>query len=274
MTSPIVRRRLSAELRRWRVRAGMTLSDVAGELDWSPAKLGHIETGIRKQLSVAEVAALLRVYGVTGQQREAILALARQARARAWWTDYEDVVSPAYVGNEAGAVAIGAYGGMVVPDLLQTPEYTVLLARGRGYDGRTAERMVTAYLNRQENLDRDSLVRYHALVEEEALQRITDPRTRHAQLRRMIELAEGNPRVTVQLLSTSLGPHPGAAGPFTVLEFEDEESLVFVDAPHGGSIVEAEAEVARCQRVWHRLTGMAGSRRDTVTVLRRMDLLT
>lgn len=275
MTSTVVRRRLSAELRRWRMRAGLTLSDAAGELDWSPAKLGHIETGIRKRLSITEVLALLQLYGVTGGQREAILALARQARARPWWAEYEDVVSSPYVGNEAGAVAIDTYGGALVPDLLQVPEYTALLARARGYDSRTTERMVAAYLNRQENLARDTLSRYHALVEEDALQRVTDPRVRHAQLRRMIELAEGHARVTVQLLATSLGPHVGAAGPFAVLEFdEDESSLVFVDTPHGGAIVEAETDVARCQQVWLALVEAAGSPQDTVTVLRRLDLLT
>ncbi|UOE18937.1 helix-turn-helix domain-containing protein [Thermobifida halotolerans] len=276
MTSPIVRRRrLSAELRRWRVRAGMTLSDAAEELDWSPAKLGHIETGIRKKLSIPEVSALLQLYGVTGGQREAILTLAREARTRPWWSDYENVVSSAYVGNEAGAVAIDTYGGALIPDLLQAPEYTALLARSRGYNGRLTDRMVAAYLNRQENLDRDTLTRYHALVEEDALQRVTDPETRHAQLSRMIELAEEHERVTIQLLSSSLGPHAGFAGPFTVLGFDEgESSLVFVDNPHGGTIVEAEADVASYQEVWHDLVGMAADRQDTVTVLRRLDLLT
>src|SRR5690606_1148190 len=127
MTSPTVRRRrLSAELRRRRVQAGMTLSDVADVLEWSPAKLGHIETGIRKWPSVMEVSALLELYGVTGGQREAVLTLVRESRLRPWWTEYEDVLSSAYVGNEAGAVAIDTYAGILVPDLLQAPEYTAL----------------------------------------------------------------------------------------------------------------------------------------------------
>ncbi|MDA0568059.1 helix-turn-helix domain-containing protein [Streptomonospora sp. S1-112] len=277
MTSPTVRRRrLSAELRRRRVQAGMTLSDVADVLEWSPAKLGHIETGIRKWPSVMEVSALLKLYGVTGGQREAILTMVRESRLRPWWTEYEDVISSAYVGNEAGAVAIDTYAGMVVPDLLQVPEYTAALARSQGYDESGVERMVAAFLKRQEVLDRDSLERYHAIVEEDALRRVSgDSELLHAQLRRIIDLARGHDRVVVQLLPTSAGLHAGSAGPFTVLEFDEgEASLAFVEATHGGGIVESEDGVAACQQVWRRLVAAANSPESTLTTLKRLSLLT
>ncbi|MBB6174354.1 transcriptional regulator with XRE-family HTH domain [Nocardiopsis mwathae] len=277
MTSPTVRRRrLSAELRRRRVQAGMTLSDVADVLEWSPAKLGHIETGIRKWPSVMEVSALLKLYGVTGGQREAILTMVRESRLRPWWTEYEDVLSSAYVGNEAGAIAIDTYAGMLVPDLLQVPEYTAAVARAQGRGERAAERMVAAYLKRQEVLDRDNLLRYHAVLEEDALRRVgSDPDMLHTQLRRLIELARDHDRVTIQLLPTATGLHAGAAGPFTVLEFDEgEASLAFVDATHGGAIVESEDAVKDCQQVWRQVVASAISPEATVTTLKRLSLLT
>lgn len=254
----------------------MTLSDVADVLEWSPAKLGHIETGIRKWPSVMEVSALLKLYGVTGGQREAILTMVRESRLRPWWTEYEDVISSAYVGNEAGAVAIDTYAGMVVPDLLQVPEYTAALARSQGYDETGVERMVAAFLKRQEVLDRDSLERYHAVVEEDALRRVSgDPELLHAQLRRLIDLGRGHDRVVIRLLPTSAGLHAGSAGPFTVLEFDEgEASLAFVEATHGGGIVESEDAVAACQEVWRRLTAAASSPEATLTTLKRLSLLT
>lgn len=272
MTSPTVRRRrLSAELRRRRVQAGLTLSDVADELEWSPAKLGHIETGIRKWPSVMEISALLRLYGVTGGQREAILTLVRESRMRPWWTEYEDVLSSAYVGNEAGAVTLRVYGGILVPDLLQTPDYTALVGRALGYGEAAVERMVAAYLKRQEVLEQ---VRYHAIVEEDALQRISGDRgLLRAQTTRIVEAA--SERVTVQLLPTSAGPHPGIAGPFSVLEFdEDEADLAYVDATQGGTIVEADEAVATCKKVWAELTRIALPPKATAGILRRMALLT
>lgn len=251
----------------------MTLSDAADVLEWSPAKLGHIETGIRKWPSVVEVSALLQLYGVTGGQREAILTLARQSQARPWWREYEDVLSSAYVGNEAGAVGIDTYAGMLVPDLLQVPEYTAVVARARGLGARAADRMVTAYLKRQELLDRDTLRRYHAVVDEDALRRIRESLLR-AQLEHLIELVEANGRVMVRLIPTGVGPHAGCAGPFTVLEFdEDEGSLAYVEATHGGQIIESEGVVARCQAVWRRLTRMANDREATLRTLKRLALL-
>ncbi|MFD3688833.1 helix-turn-helix domain-containing protein [Nocardiopsis sp. NPDC058631] len=277
MTSPTVRRRrLSAELRRRRVQAGLTLSDVAEELEWSPAKLGHIETGIRKWPSVMEISALLRLYGVTGGQREAILTLVRESRLRPWWTEYEDVLSSAYVGNEAGAVSVQSYAGILVPDLLQVPDYTASVARALGHGDRGVDRMVAAHLKRQEVLDHGGLERYHAIVEEDALQRIaSDLELLRAQTSRIVELATESDRVTVQLLPTSAGPHPGVAGPFSVLEFdEDESALAYVDATGGGSIVEAEESVRACKQVWSKLTDIAASAQATVGILRRMALLT
>lgn len=254
----------------------MTLSDVAEELEWSPAKLGHIETGIRKWPSVMEISALLRLYGVTGGQREAILTLVRESRLRPWWTEYEDVLSTAYVGNEAGALSVQAYAGILVPDLLQVPDYTATVARALGRGEHAVERMVAAYLKRQELLERGGLGRYHVLVEEDALQRLSgDLGLLRAQTSRIVELAAGSERVTVQLLPTSAGPHPGLAGPFSVLEFdEDEAALAYVEATPGGAIVEAEESVAACQRVWSRLTRIAASPQASLGVLRRMALLT
>ena len=254
----------------------MTLNDVAEELEWSPAKLGHIETGIRKWPSVMEISALLRLYGVTGGQREAILTLVRESRLRPWWTEYEDVLSSAYVGNEAGAVSLQTYAGILVPDLLQTPDYTATLARALGHGEQAVERMVAAYLKRQEILDSGSLLRYHAVVEEDALQRVSaDLGLLRAQTSRIVELATESERVTVQLLPTSAGPHSGLAGPFSVLEFEEDEAdLAYVDATQGGRIVESEDAVRSCRRVWDDLTRIAASPQATVGILRRMALLT
>lgn len=277
MTSPTVRRRrLSAELRRRRMQAGMTLSDVAEELEWSPAKLGHIETGIRKWPSVMEISALLRLYGVSGGQREAVLTLVRESRLRPWWTEYEDVLSSAYVGNEAGAVSVQTYAGIFVPDLLQVPDYTARVARALGHSESGVERMVAAHLKRQELLDTGNLVRYHAIIEEDALQRVAgDLGLLRAQTGRIVELATESDRVTVQLLPTSVGPHPGAAGPFSVMEFdEDEAALAYVEATQGGAIVESEDAVETCKRIWSELVDIAASPQATAGILRRMALLT
>lgn len=277
MTSPTLRRRrLSSELRRQRVQAGLSRTAVAEELEWPPARLGHIESGSRKWPSAAEIATLLRLYGVTGGHREAILTLLSETRARPWWIEYEDVLSSAYVGNEAGAVAVRAYAGLLVPALLQVPEYTTHLARSLGHGEDTVERMVAACLKRQEVLHGGGLGRYHAFLEEDALHRVSgDPGLLRVQARGIVELAERAEAVTVQLIPTSAGPHAGYAGPFAVLEFDEgEPDLAYVESPQGGAVVESAKGVDACRRVWDALTRTAVPPENTLDILRRMALLT
>ncbi|MGI5119620.1 helix-turn-helix domain-containing protein [Marinactinospora thermotolerans] len=276
MTSPIIRRHhLSLELRRRRELAGLSHGQAAAALGWPALRIERIETGVGEPPTVVEVAALLRLYEVDAGQRDALLSMVHDSRSRPWWTDYEDVVSSAYVGNESGAVRISTYAGLLVPDLLQVPGYTALLARSQGHDERGVERTVAAFLKRQEILRRAGLERYHALVEEDALRRLEgEPEVLRAQLSRLIEAAEWGGRTRLQLLPTSVGPHAGAAGPFTILEFdEDEGALAFVEATHGGAIVEERTSVGRCAEVWERLTGAALGLSATLVTLKRLALL-
>ncbi|WP_017537028.1 helix-turn-helix domain-containing protein [Nocardiopsis halophila] len=81
----IRRRRLSAEIKKARVEAGMTIDDVAEATEWSVGKISNIETGVRLRPTVMEIKGLLDLYGVTdGSKREALLSLTRQARERGW----------------------------------------------------------------------------------------------------------------------------------------------------------------------------------------------
>ena len=130
MASPTVRRRqLSAILREMRKASGLSLDAVAARLEWSRAKVGHIETGQRKKPSVLEVKALMAEYGVTPEdpRYETVLMLTRQAQARGWWRRYDDLFPGSYIELEAEASEIRTYEAFVVPGLLQTPGYTRLL---------------------------------------------------------------------------------------------------------------------------------------------------
>ena len=78
----------------------------------------------------------------TTTERDALLALAREANTPGWWHRYGDVLPTwfqSYLGLEAAAALIRTYEVQFVPGLLQTAEYAravVLLghraARGRG----------------------------------------------------------------------------------------------------------------------------------------------
>lgn len=76
------RRRLGAELRRYRTAAGMTLIQVADHLGCSAGKVSRLEAALVAP-NVSDVKVMLDLYLVGGTERESLLAVARRARERA-----------------------------------------------------------------------------------------------------------------------------------------------------------------------------------------------
>jgi transcriptional regulator with XRE-family HTH domain len=73
--SPTVRRReLGARLRALRLESGLTVEDVAGRMEVSPAKISRIETAARG-VSIADVRFLCDLYEVSPEERDRLLAL-------------------------------------------------------------------------------------------------------------------------------------------------------------------------------------------------------
>jgi len=118
-------RRLAIELKRFREAAGLTGEQVAEQMGWSIAKVYRIE-GDKVRVLVRDVQRLLTLYGIVDAEREAVLELARLARAKDWWHQYSGAIPEwfqFYVGLEAAASALRGYDAELVPGLLQTEAY-------------------------------------------------------------------------------------------------------------------------------------------------------
>ncbi|XVQ07202.1 Scr1 family TA system antitoxin-like transcriptional regulator [Spirillospora sp. CA-255316] len=97
--------------------------------------------------------------------------LARQARETAWWDAYSDDLSHAfraYVGFEAGAAALFEAQGLVIPGLLQIPDYAREFARGVGWDKTLTERAVKFRMRRQQELSQRAVPLRQRYVLDEA----------------------------------------------------------------------------------------------------------
>src|ERR1700687_6062057 len=93
-SSPTVkRRRLAAELRSYRDRAGLTIDEVAERLEWSTAKISRIENA-RVSVLPRDVKFLLGVYGIadTDDAWDVLISLARESRQKGWWQQYGEAV--------------------------------------------------------------------------------------------------------------------------------------------------------------------------------------
>src|SRR5699024_7047572 len=138
------------------------------------------------------------------------------------------------------AVAIRNYETMFVPGLLQTAEYIGAMGRGTmpdiGVD--ELESLVSARLGRQALLSRADAPELEVLVEQAALERpVGNADIMYRQLRHLIDSA-ARPDITIRLLPSTLGAHPGMEGPFVLMEFVSQSSLVYLEHRGNSAFVE------------------------------------
>ncbi|MET3982746.1 helix-turn-helix transcriptional regulator [Streptomyces sp. PvR034] len=254
MSAPSVRRRrLGAELRALRDRHGLKLDDVAGQLGhgWDGPRLSRVE---RAQLGIKPdvLNALLDVYAVSDVgRREVFLALARDGARRGWWQTYRDMISPAYaelISLEADAKSLRSYQTLVVPGLLQTAAYA--RASITGINTASTPDQVNALVEvrraRQAVLARPAPLELWAIVHEAALRAtMPAPGVMRDQCQWLLDSMD-LPHVSIQVLPLAAGPHPGMAGPFTVLSFPESADLdvVHVEGLASALYVEDAADVA------------------------------
>ncbi len=223
--SPTVRRRrLAAELRRLRDRAGLTEEQAAKRLGWSPAKVSRYELA-RTGLKASEVRKLLDLYAVDGLHREQLLALAREATEKGWWEAYSDTLPAeyaAFIGLEAEARSCLEWQLDVIPGLLQTRAYALQVngtqQRVETIPPSQIERRVEVRLIRQQLLTRDPPLELSVVLDESALlRRVADNPIMRAQLEHLVEVSR-LPNVTLRVLPLG-GHHPIFTNSFAVLRF-------------------------------------------------------
>ena len=267
------RRRLGAELRRLREEAGLTIDRVAEALECSPSKVSRIETG-QVSATPRDVRDMLGLYRVDDARLEAMVQVAREARQRGWWQKFVDVPDgvPAYVGLEAAATSIDVYMSLIVPALLQTPDYAraVIAAVRPDLPASEIDRRVELRLRRQELLDQERPPVMRVLLDDTLLRRpVGGPAVMAAQRRRLLADAD-RPAVTIQVLEVAAGAHAGMDGPFTIFGFPApaERDVVALDSAADALYLEGPEDVARYRRVFELLLPTARSPGDSAAIIR------
>ncbi|WP_246155134.1 helix-turn-helix domain-containing protein [Saccharopolyspora hirsuta] len=262
---------MSSELRELRLRNGLPAEEVAGALGFSMSKLSRIENG-QRGLYADDVAALLGLYRVPSERREELLNLVRTASSPNWWqvqdgrlpAMWEDVIR-----FEKEATAIYNYETMLIPGLLQTSEYATAIVQGTDPDLNLAEvdTLVTARMGRQTLLNRPTAPMLEVLVEQSILERPAGgPGVMYRQLRHLVS-ATSQDNVTLRVLPSALGVHPGMAGPFVVLDFEKHPSLVYLENRGSSAFLEEPEHVAAAKEALQTLQDVALSVEDSVDLI-------
>ncbi|MFK3985066.1 helix-turn-helix domain-containing protein [Micromonospora sp. NPDC050397] len=268
----VVGRGLGGELRQLRKAKGLTGAAVSAQLGWQPSRLSRMETG-QQGIPPEDVASLLVVYGVIGDERKRLLAMSERGKDRGWWETYGSGLTPwsrTFIRFETEAIRIVNWEPMLVPGLLQIPDYTKAIMRACDIPDADAQIRVAARLGRQAILSRDEPPELHVIVDESALRRVLGgPRVMARQLRHLVETAE-RPNVTVSVLPFGVGGHIGVDGPFVILDFVRDPAVVHLEHRMSSLFLEEPAQVDAFRSAADKLTRMALSPARSVEFVARV----
>jgi hypothetical protein len=270
----VLRMLLGAHLRRLREAQGVSREDAGWEIRSSESKISRMELG-RVGFKERDIADLLTLYGLDDEEeREQLLARAREANTQGWWHRYGDVLPnwfQSYLGLEAAASLIRAYEVQFVPGLLQTRDYAravVLLGHGHA-PADEIERRVSLRMDRQRVLTRPDPPHLWAVVDEAALRR---PIGGGAVMRGQIEAliaATGLPNVRLQVIPFQAGGHAAAGGVFSILRFPEEDlpDVVYIEQLTSALYLDKRDDVDQYALAMETLCVEAESPEATVAVL-------
>jgi hypothetical protein len=279
-SSPTVkRRRLATELHASRERAGLTIDDVAQQLEWSAAKISRIENA-RVRVLARDVKHLLRIYQVKegSPDWDILVTLAREAHQKGWWYPYSGAMGESfrtYIGLEAAAATLRIYESECVPGLLQTEDYARAIigsALSAGPD-EDLEKNIALRMARQSLLTQDQPPELWAVINEAGIRSMVGgPAVMRAQLDRLLE-ASHQPHITLQVMPFSTGAHPGMAGAFSILSFAEpaDPEVIYVSYSSGSLFLEKPEELSRCALIFNHLRAVAlsmGQSRDIIARIR------
>ncbi|MEU5301196.1 helix-turn-helix domain-containing protein [Streptomyces noursei] len=268
--STVPRRQLGRYLTELRERAGLTAKAAAQELERSTATLWRIESGKTSSRS-HEVELMCRVYGASGELTEALMALAKETKARGWWHAFGDVIPEGfdlYVGLEEAAEQLDVYEVGLIPGLLQTEGYArVVIEVGHaGEDPAEIERRIQFRVKRGVVLTRVINPPKVTVVLNEAVLRcpVGGRDIFAGQLHHLAKVSE-LPNVTIRVLPFDAGLHQGLmSGQFTILRFPltgngkpTEPPTVYADGYTGDLYLDKSNEVERYDMAFKDISGKA-----------------
>ncbi|MEU6227652.1 helix-turn-helix transcriptional regulator [Streptomyces sp. NPDC047042] len=259
----VLRMVLGKRLRHLREQAGVSFEDAARAIEVTPLTVRRMEKA-EVGLRIPYVKELLRTYGVLAKEIDDFLHLAREANQPGWWYTYRDVLPDwfsAYVSLESEATVIRLYEPHYVPGLLQTDDYAAALLR-IGFPNASDEdirRRVALRLKRQDLLDKPEAPAVWAVLDETVLRRpVGGAEVMRAQIDHLSEVLE-YPKVRIQIMRFTAGPHPGAFGPFHYFRFGFSElpDVVYTESLAGAQYFDQPADVVTYLEVLDRMSVQA-----------------
>jgi transcriptional regulator with XRE-family HTH domain len=259
MVNPTIqRRRLGNALKRAREAAGKTQDEAAEVIDSASSKVSRLEQG-QSGIRLIDLAALLNLYGISGDQADSMRDLARAGRQRGRWSGYRNVIPDwfrQYLDLEAEAAEIRWYQPEVIPGILQIEPYIRTL---NGPTDADIDRQVAVRLERQEILTQEGGPEVKFILSESALRRnLGDAAMMREQLSHLTKVSR-LPNVTLQVFPFDGETYQPASYNFIVLRFGEEvtSDVIYVETFTDADYLDRPDAVRAYTRLWDRLSAAA-----------------
>jgi hypothetical protein len=248
----------------------MSAREVGRQLDVSHMKIGR---WINEETipSPEDVSALLAVLGVTGDERERILSMARATESD-WLVSGPPGINPqlaSVMECERDAQRITEWAPLVTPGLLQTSDYAraVISRGGAGLPDHEIETRVMMRIARRDAITRREPVELNAVIGLPAIHGLIGGSDVMAdQLAHVADLARRD-NVTVQALDLGGDWLSAHAGPFILYEFRDMPATVYLEHYRSGAFLVDEDDVAAYRSAAEEIRREAMSPDDTAGLI-------
>jgi transcriptional regulator with XRE-family HTH domain len=275
--SPFIRRRRLADtLRTLREQQGMTADELAERIYRSRTAISKLENA-RGRPDLHDVCSILDALDVTGDRREELFALARQAAERGWWDKYGNSMGyrqRMYADLEFSAATIRGYYQYAFPGILQTPEFTqALIELDKSNEPLIykPERMVKARQQRQAMALRPEGPTCDFILDEFIIRRLAVPTDAMiGQIRHLVSTVSNAPRLSLQVLPVNARIEGlPARSTFTIYTFRDalDPPMAVADIINTDVVHSGRAEVKRHEEMFERLRNVSISPVASLTFL-------
>ncbi|MGI5216134.1 helix-turn-helix domain-containing protein [Plantactinospora sp. CA-290183] len=255
---------LGQQMRELRERRGFTLKRAAEflERDFSSvARWERAEWPFRRDVVVA----LLDLYGEHDPRTRAhFVQLAEDAwRTDRWDDDYDELVDSSFIDFpwlESRAERICSFDAMLMPGLMQIPEYAEAVIRNAEGQRATAfsvAKWMQLRLDRQRVLEPEFGVTVSAVIDESVLRRpVGGPELMRGQLKHLGELLR-LPNIEVRVLPATVGLHAGLDGSFWLFTMPKPYPEVAYTETLGGRLFMESPKSRRYAEAYDRLKQIA-----------------
>ncbi|CAM00202.1 helix-turn-helix protein [Saccharopolyspora erythraea NRRL 2338] len=243
-------RALGAELRERRELANVSIRGLAQLLDIPKTRLARYESGAAVP-KPEDVASYLTALGVTGEEHERIVDLARNTESPNWITSGIPGIQQelaTLIEFEKTAVAMTEVAPFLVPGLLQIPEYMHAIMSDMS-EKETGPRILMR-MERKNLLARPDAPHFDVILGESALYEVLGgPRVMAEQLRHVAKVVDENDRVTVRVIKSGARTlHPAHVGQFILFEFAKATPIVQLEHYSGVAFLKGPRDIAAYQR--------------------------